>query len=106
MNTLHKIYYSKCLLDLYRAANIKQLGGDYFDVERQLYRIALSEVVAFIEQTTVVSEQEILLFKISHLKKIYCQIVEHLAGSVLPEKDVVRTIYMHIKLQLPINCQG
>ena len=101
MNTLHKIYYSKCLLDLYRAANIKQLGGDYFDVERQLYRIALSEVVAFIEQTTVVSEQEILLFKISHLKKIYCQIVEHLAGSMLPEKDAVRTIYMHIKLQLP-----
>ena len=85
------MYYSKYLLDLFGAANIKQLRGGHSDAERQLHRIALSEVVAFIEQTPMASEQEILLFKIFDLNEIYCQIFELLADSMLPGKNVVRT---------------
>ena len=71
------------------------VGGHYSDAEQQLHRIALYEVVAFIEQTAMPSEQEILLFKTSGLNKIYCPILERLADSILPGKDFIRAKYAH-----------
>ena len=37
------MYHDDCLIELYRAANTKQLDGHYTDSERQLHGVALSE---------------------------------------------------------------
>ena len=49
-NAQDAIYHDNCLIELYRTANTKQ--RHYIDSERQLHRIALSEIISFIEDNT------------------------------------------------------
>ena len=76
------MYHDNCLIELYRAANTKQLEGHYTDSERQLHGIALSEIISFIEENTVESINNIPLFKLSDLTKMYAEALENMGYHV------------------------
>ena len=56
--------------------------GYYTNKERQLHGIAFSELVVFIEQTTISNRKSIPVFKLSELNKIYCKRLEELGMVV------------------------
>ena len=60
-----------------------QLDGNYSDSERQLHGIAFSELVAFIEETTMYSSDKKSLFKLSQLNKLYCDRLRELGVEVV-----------------------
>ena len=72
------MYHDNCLIELYRTANSKQLEGHYTDFERQLHGIALSEIISFIEENTMEGINNIPLFKLSDLTKMYAKALENI----------------------------
>ena len=76
------MYHSKCITELYRRANTRQLEGHYTDPERQLHGIALSEIASFIEESSIDCGQNIPVFKLSDLNKMYVEILESLRLKV------------------------
>ena len=64
-------YQRNCLSKSYRSAANKQLEGNFSDHERKLRGVAFGEVVAFIEETLLVTTEEIPMFKLSDLIKLY-----------------------------------
>ena len=71
MIAIDAMYHAKCLAALYNKANRKQLGDDFDNTEKQLHGIALAELVAFIEEAYLDSEDEIPIFKLADLVKMY-----------------------------------
>ena len=65
------MYHKVCLSNLYRSASYKQLEGKFSDYERKLQGITFREVVAFIEESLMVSTEQIPAFKLSGLIKLY-----------------------------------
>ena len=65
------VYHKACLRNLYRTASNKQLRGYLLDEKRRLSGIAFGEVVSLIEETLLISSNEIPTFKLSDLIKQY-----------------------------------
>lgn len=78
MIAIDAMYHAKCLAALYNKANRKQLGDDFDSTEKQLHGIALAELVAFIEEAYLDSENEIPLFKLADLVKMYSSSLQQL----------------------------
>ena len=76
------LYHRKCLLDLYRKANAKQVEGYYTELERQLHGITFSEIVSFIEEAFNTSGEAVPSFKLSDLNKMYCETLDSLGLKV------------------------
>ena len=72
------MYHRNCLTDLYKKANAVQLDGNYSDSKRQLYGIAFSEVVTYIDEMTIYSPEKKFVFKLSDLNKLYCKRLKEL----------------------------
>ena len=66
----------------YCTLQTKQLEGHYAVSERQLHGIALSEIISFIEENTMESINNILLFKLSDLTKTYAEALENVGYHV------------------------
>ena len=71
MITQDAMYHKACLSNFYRKASAKRLEGHYTDEMRKLPGIAFGQVVEFIEETVTNATQEIPLFKLSDLVKLY-----------------------------------
>ena len=67
------VYHRNCLTNMYKNANAAQLDRNYSDSKRQLYGIAFSEVVTYIEEITMY---------LSDLSKIYCQCLKEFGMEV------------------------
>ena len=65
------VYHKACLRNLYRTASNKQLRGYLLDEKRRLSGIAFGEVVSLVEETLLISSNEIPTFKLSNLIKQY-----------------------------------
>ena len=66
-------YHKSCLAKLYKRASIRQFGDQTSEQQRTLSGIAFGEVVAFIEETLLMSKNEIPAFKLSDLLKLYTE---------------------------------
>ena len=64
-------YHNNCLCRLYKSAANKQLEGNFSAHERKLRGVAFGEVVAFIEESLLTATEEIPIFKLSDLIKLY-----------------------------------
>ena len=78
MIAIDAMYHVKCLAVLYNKTNRKQAGDDFDNTEKQLHGIALAELVAFIEEAYLDSENEIPLFKLADLVKMYSSRLQQL----------------------------
>ena len=76
------MYHKTCILDLYRKANTTQLQGNYTDSERRLHRIALSDLVAYIQESIISAEETIPIFVLSDLTKRYCDKLTELGVEI------------------------
>ncbi len=82
MIAIDAMYHAKCLTALYNKANRKWLGDEFDNTEKQLHGIALAELVAFIEETYLDSENEIPLFKLADLVKMYSSRLQQLGVTI------------------------
>ena len=70
------MYHRNCLTKLYKKASAKQLEGQYTDDERKIHSMAFGAVVAFIEESLNNADEEIPVFKLSDLVKMYVDNLE------------------------------
>ena len=97
-------YHNNCLIDLYKRANAAQLHGSFTESERQLHRIAFSELVTYIEEMVTHSSDKKFVFKLSDLIKLYSQSLETL-GITLQNKIHSTRLKNCILSQFPdMNC--
>ena len=82
MIAIDAMYHAKCLAALYNKVNRKQFGDDFDNTEKQLHGIALAELVAFIEEAYLDSENEIPLFKLADLVKMYSSRLQQLGVTI------------------------
>ena len=82
MIAMDAMYHAKCLAALYNKVNRKQFGDDFDNTEKQLHGIALAELVAFIEEAYLDSENEIPLFKLADLVKMYASRLQQLGVTI------------------------
>ena len=75
-----RLYVSpQFLTKLYQKASAKQLDGQYTDDERKIHGMAFGTVVAFIEESLNNADEEIPVFKMSDLVKMYVDNLEKIA---------------------------
>ena len=65
------MYHKSCLNNLYKKESEKQLEGHYSDEERKLHGIAFGEIISFIEESVTEAIDNIPIFKLSDLIKMY-----------------------------------
>ena len=82
MIAIDAMYHAKCLAALCNKVNRKQFGDDFDNTEKQLHGIALAQLVAFIEEAYLDSENEIPLFKLADVVKMYSLRLQQLGVTI------------------------